>query len=476
MSTIKLSALARDLGGSLEFPIGCDQSDLDIKEVSHSSLDVPVGGLFAAITGKVNDGHDFAAEAVKNGAAALLVERPVNVRAPQILVEDVASVLGVAASKIFGDPSNKLKIIGVTGTSGKTTVVQYLKQMLDYFGFKSVSLGTLEGRRTTPEAPDLQRWLARQVKAAVDVVCMEVSSHGLELGRVNGVTFNLGIFLNLSPEHLDFHSDMESYFSAKKQLFDGRSTTALVNLENDWGRRLESELSPAMPTISFSLKDFSDVSSDFNGLKFRWRGFEVATRMVGRFNLENLAAAAVAASQIGLSDAEIAESMEGLVQVPGRMQLVSHDESDISVIVDYAHKPEALEAALRAISGITDGRIWAVFGAGGDRDKGKRPLMGEIASELADFVIITSDNPRFENPEVIAEEIAGNIEEFAVELDRDTAIGSAISKAKPGDAVLIAGKGHEKVQIFGSSELPFDDVAIAQKNLYLRKAAKGKRS
>jgi UDP-N-acetylmuramoyl-L-alanyl-D-glutamate--2,6-diaminopimelate ligase len=155
---------------------------------------------------------------------------------------------------------------------------------------------------------------------------------------------------------------------------------------------------------------------------------------------------------------------------------VSHDESDISVIVDYAHKPEALEAALRAISGIAVGRIWAVFGAGGDRDKGKRPLMGKIASELADFVIITSDNPRFENPEVIAEEITGNIEEFAVELDRDTAIGSAISKAKPGDAVLIAGKGHEKVQIFGSSELPFDDVAIAQKNLYLRKAAKGKRS
>ncbi len=455
--------------------MGCDESDLEISEVSHSSLKIPVGGLFAAVIGKVNDGHDFAAEAVKNGAAALLVERLVSVNVPQIVVEDVASALGAAASKIFGDPSRKLKIIGVTGTSGKTTVVQYLKQMLDYVGFKSVALGTLEGKRTTPEAPDLQRWLSRQVEADADVVCMEVSSHGLELGRVNGITFSLGIFLNLSPEHLDFHSDMEAYFSAKKQLFDGRSTTALVNLENDWGKRLEAELSPSMPTMSFSLKDFSDVDCDFSGLKFRWRGLEVTTRMIGRFNLENLAAAAVAASHVGLSDAEIAESMEALVQVPGRMQPVNLDESDIAVIVDYAHKPEALEAALRAISDITDGRIWAVFGAGGDRDKGKRPLMGKIACELADFVIITSDNPRFENPDLIAEEIAGNIGEFVVELDREKAIGSAIRQAKPGDVVLIAGKGHEKVQIFGSSELPFDDVAIAQKNLYLRKAPKGKK-
>ena len=476
MSTIKLSALSRYLGGSLKFPIGCDESDLAISEISHNSLNVPVGGLFAAITGKVNDGHDFAAEAVKNGAAALLVERSVSVRVPQIIVEDVASVIGVAASKIFGEPSQKLKVIGVTGTSGKTTVVQYLKQMLDYFGFKSMALGTLEGTRTTPEAPDLQRWLARQVEGAVDFVCMEVSSHGLELGRVNGVTFSLGIFLNLSPEHLDFHSDMEAYFSAKKQLFDGRSTAALVNLENDWGKRLESELSPLMPTVSFSLKDFSDVHSDFNGLKFRWRGLEVATRMIGRFNLENLAAVAVAASQIGLSDAEIAESMENLAPVPGRMQPVSLEGSDISVIVDYAHKPEALQAALRAICDVTDGRIWVVFGAGGDRDRGKRPLMGKIASELADFVIITSDNPRFENPDVIAKEIAGNIDEFAVELDREKAIGSAISQANPGDVVLLAGKGHEKVQIFGSSALPFDDVAIAQNSLYLRKAAKGKKS
>lgn len=444
--------------------LGADEvvgaASVEVRDLAYDTRGVSPGSLFFCVRGAKADGHDFAPEAVANGAVALVVEHPLAVDVPQVVVDDSRAAMAVAADEFFGRPTEELQVAGVTGTSGKTTTCFLLFAILAAAGRRPGLLGTIEARvggerrgvvRTTPEAIDLQRTFREMLDAGDRSCAMEASSHASELRRLDRVRFAVLVFTNLSQDHLDFHGDMESYFQAKRRLFaDGVS--AVVNTGDEYGRRLAAELPDA---ITFN----ADNASALAGIDLKLRG---------RFNIENALGALAAARVLGIDDDAIARGLESVRGVPGRFESVEEGQP-FAVIVDYAHKPDALESVLRASRELARGKLIVVVGAGGDRDRGKRPLMGKIASELADVAIVTSDNPRSEDPRAIIDAIvAGATNGVEVEPDRATAIARAIELAREGDVVLIAGKGAEQGQQFATETIPFDDRDVARNVLRAR--------
>jgi UDP-N-acetylmuramoyl-L-alanyl-D-glutamate--2,6-diaminopimelate ligase len=429
-------------------------ADVEALDLVYDARDAGPGAVFFCVRGERADGHDFAPQAVGNGAVALVVERPLAVGVPQIVVPDARAAMALGADAFFGRPTEELQVAGVTGTSGKTTTSFLLYAILAAAGRRPGLLGTVEARvggerrgvlRTTPEAIDLQRTFREMLDAGDRSCAMEASSHASELHRLDGVRFAVLVFTNLSQDHLDFHGDMESYFQAKRRLFTG-ATPAVVNIGDDYGRRLAAELPDA---VTFT----GDDASALDGIELKLRG---------RFNVENALGAVAAARVLGIDGEAIKRGVESVRGVPGRFETVEEGQP-FTVIVDYAHKPDALEKVLRAARDMTRGRVLVVVGAGGDRDRGKRPLMGRIASELADVAIVTSDNPRSEDPQAIIEEIvAGTTSDVEVVPDRAEAIARAVELARDGDVVLIAGKGAEQGQEFADRTIPFDDRDAAR--------------
>jgi UDP-N-acetylmuramoyl-L-alanyl-D-glutamate--2,6-diaminopimelate ligase len=452
------------------------QADAVVHDLAYDARNARPGSLFFCVPGQRADGHDFAPEAVANGAVALVVQRPLDLAVPQLVVADSRAAMAVAADEFFGRPTKELAVAGVTGTAGKTTIAFLLYAVLAAAGQRPGLLGTIETRvdgerrpavRTTAEAIDLQR-LFREMLDAGDRSCaMEATSHGSALRRLDQVRFSVLVFTNLSRDHLDFHRDMEDYFEAKRRLFFGDDPPpAAVNVADAHGRRLADELRGRdAPLLTYGLVRDADVRPDdldaAPGALLRVGGLELRTPLRGRFNVENVLGTVAAARLVGIDDEAIARGIASVAGVPGRFQSVDEGQ-DFAVIVDYAHKPGALENVLRTARGLGAGRVICVFGCGGDRDRGKRPAMGRIASKLADVAIVTSDNPRSEDPLVIIDEVvAGMSGDPEVEPDRAKAIGRAIELARPDDVVVIAGKGHERGQEIGSVVSPFDDTEVA---------------
>lgn len=454
----------------------------DVLDLAYDARAAGPGSLFFCVPGERADGHDFAAEAVGRGTVALVVERPLELDVPQLVVADARASMAVGADAFFGEPTKQLEVAGVTGTNGKTTSAFLLWSVLEAAGRRPGLLGTIESRvggvsrpveRTTPEAIDLQR-IFRELLDAGDRSCaLEASSHASQLHRLDRVRFDVLLFTNLSQDHLDFHGDMESYFQAKRRLFTGAAPPpAAVNVGDAYGRRLAAELRDVnrAPLLTFGLAVDADVRPETlelspAGSRFVTAGIEIASRLRGRFNVENMLGAIAAAQLLDVDDDEIVAGIEGLAGVPGRFEAVDEGQP-FPVIVDYAHTPDSLDNVLRTARDLGEGRLIVVFGAGGDRDRGKRPLMGRIARELADVAIVTSDNPRSEEPLAIIQDIVqGAGTDVEIDPDRRSAIYGAIRQAREGDIVVIAGKGHEQGQEIGDETLPFDDREVAREAL-----------
>ena len=464
---------------------------VEISGLAYDKRTVRAGTLFFCVRGFTRDGHDFAADAVARGAAALVVDHPLATLAiPQVLVADVRAAMAPAAAAFYGHPTTRLRVAGVTGTNGKTTTAYLLRAVLQGAGIQTGLLGTVisivggaqrEVQRTTPEAIDLQGTFSEMLDAGDRACVMEVSSHALELARVDAIVFETAVFTNLTQDHLDFHPTMEHYFAAKQSLFTAHNPAhSVVNIDDPYGRRLAGELEGP---ITYSLQDEAasfravDVETDLDGSRFVLRTADgerlVSSSLRGRFNVYNLLAAIAAADAIGVSLDDAVATVERAGQVPGRFETVDEGQP-FAVIVDYAHTPDSLQNVLVGARNLTDGRLHVVFGCGGDRDRGKRPMMGEIAARLADRVIVTSDNPRSEDPEaIIAEILAGIDRQVEADPDRRAAIRDAIATAREGDVVVIAGKGHEQGQEFEHGrKLPFDDVAVAREAMRARPGAR----
>jgi UDP-N-acetylmuramoyl-L-alanyl-D-glutamate--2,6-diaminopimelate ligase len=433
---------------------------VEVGDLAYDARAVGPGSLFFCVPGSRTDGHDFASRAVENGAVALVVERPLEVDVPQLVVPDSRRAMAPVADEFFGRPSEELQVAGVTGTNGKTTTAFLMYSILAAAGRRPGLLGTIESRvggerrpaiRTTPEAIDVQRALREMLDAGDRSCAMEATSHGSELGRLDRVRFSALVFTNLSQDHLDFHGTMERYFEAKRRLFVESRPPAAINVGNEWGRKLAADRPDA---LTFGFADDAEIGpAELENVDLKLRG---------RFNVENALGALAASRLLGIEDDAVARGLEAVRGVPGRFESVVEGQP-FEVIVDYSHKPEALESVLRTARDLATGRVICVFGCGGDRDRGKRPIMGRIASELADLAIVTSDNPRSEEPQAIIDEIlAGVTGEVEAEPDRAAAIDRAISEADEGDVVLIAGKGHEQGQEFADRTIPFDDREVAR--------------
>ncbi|MDP1819291.1 MAG: UDP-N-acetylmuramoyl-L-alanyl-D-glutamate--2,6-diaminopimelate ligase [Acidimicrobiales bacterium] len=470
---MRLDALLAEIEDVELEPQAHDDADVEITSVAHDTRALRPGALFCCVPGARVDGHDLARRAVQDGAVALLVERPVAADAPQVRVPSVRLALGPVAAAFWGHPSRQMQVLGVTGTSGKTTTTHLLAAVGEAAGRSTAIIGTLSGPRTTPEAPDLQSVLAAELAAGRRAVAMEVSSHALALGRVRATRFAAALFTNLSHDHLDFHRDLDDYFEAKAQLFTREYTDlAVVNLDDEHGARLAERA--AVATEGYSMADARHVEVAAGGSRFRWRGVAVELPLGGRFNVSNALAAATAWAALGVDPATIAEGLAAAHPVPGRFESIDEGQP-FAVLVDYSHKPGALESALSAArEAAGGGRVVLVFGAGGDRDASKRPEMGEVAARMADRVVLTSDNPRGEDPLVIIEAVRSGMqrtEGLLVEPDRASAIEQAVADARPGDVVVIAGKGHEATQVVGDEQVAFDDRAVAREVLRRRGAA-----
>lgn len=431
-----------------------------VRDVAYDTRTVVPGTLYFCVPGANADGHDFADEAIGKGAVALVVERPLEVSVPQVVVPDARVAMAPAADAFFDHPTKELQVAGVTGTNGKTTTTFLLYAILAAAKRRPGLIGTIEARvggerrgvrRTTPEAIDLQRLFREMLDAGDRSVAMEASSHASALHRLDHVRFAVLVFTNLSHEHLDFHADMEEYFEAKRRLFREGNPPAAVNIGDEYGRRLAAELPDA---LTFGFADDAQIGPDALA--------NVELKLRGRFNVENALGALAAARLLGIADDAIARGLESVRGVPGRFEAIDEGQP-FEVIVDYAHKPVALETLLRTVRELASGRVICVFGCGGDRDREKRSQMGRIASELADVVIVTNDNPRSENPQAIIDAIvAGAVGAVEVEPDRAQAIARAIELAHDGDVVLIAGKGAEQGQEFADRTVPFDDRESAR--------------
>ena len=438
-----------------------------IGDVEHDSRRVTPGALFACIPGSACDGHRFAADAVAAGAAALLVERPVATSVPSLLVGSVRRAVGPAAAAVHGQPARRLDLAGVTGTNGKTTTVGLAAGLLRAAGRDAVEIGTLTGTLTTPESTDLQRSLSEAAGRGASAAVVEVSSHGLAQYRVDGCRFRVAAFTNLGHDHLDYHRSMEDYFGAKTRLFTGSLTeSAVVDVTGPWGRRLADLVASDVPLVEVDQRAIEVLSADACSSVFRWRDQVVALPLAGAFNRANAVLAAEIAVSLGLSPGRVAEGLGEAAPVAGRFEPVKAGQ-DFAVIVDYAHTPDGLAALLQAARSLTENRLTVVFGAGGDRDRGKRPEMGATAERLADRVIITSDNPRSEDPDAIIDDIIEGMSGAPDlrEPDRRGALRHALATARRGDMVIIAGKGHESSQIVGDLRLAFDDRNVAREEL-----------
>jgi UDP-N-acetylmuramoyl-L-alanyl-D-glutamate--2,6-diaminopimelate ligase len=457
-----------------------------VTAVAYRSDEATPGSLFFCVPGTRADGHDFAAHAVTRGASALVVERWLPIEVGQVRVPSVRRAMGPISAAFYGRPSDRLTLVGVTGTSGKTTTTYLLEAVIRAAGVTPGVIGTtgvrVDGRpvpipRTTPEAPDLHRLLAEMAVDGVGAVAMEVSSHGLDQHRVGGLRYAVAVFTNLSQDHLDYHASMEEYFAAKARLFTPElSDRAVVNHDSLEGRRLVGRI----PTRTFGLDAgadvrATDVETTVEGIAFRVDGVRVRSPLRGLFNVENCLAALATARELGVDDRAAAAAIGSVRGVPGRVEAVEAGQ-DFLVLVDYAHKPDGIEKALRMARSLTAGRLIAVMGCGGDRDRAKRPLMGRAATANADLTVITSDNPRTEDPLAIIAEIEPGARagggDYVVEPDRRAAIRLALGRAGPGDTVVIAGKGHETYQELADRTIPFDDRAVAAEELL----ALGKRS
>jgi UDP-N-acetylmuramoyl-L-alanyl-D-glutamate--2,6-diaminopimelate ligase len=459
---------------------------VQVTGLAYDNRAVEPGTVFFCVPGFTRDGHDFAPDAVARGASALVVTRPLGLGVPEVVVDDARAAMALAAARFYGDPTAELAVCGVTGTNGKTTTAFLVRSLLEAAGRQCGLLGTVTSVvggvehpvvRTTPEAIDLQRAFRAMLDGG-DVACaMEISSHALELRRAEGIHVAVAVFTNLTQDHLDFHPTMEDYFLAKRRLLASRLTAArVVNADDAYGRRLAVDFADATTFALDAPADYgaTDVEFGFAGSRFTAvtpdGSFPTAIALPGRFNVLNALGAWAAARAMGVEHETIAAALPLAARAPGRFEPVDEGQP-FAVLVDYSHTPDSLENALRAARDLADGRVIVVFGAGGDRDRGKRPLMGRIAAELADVALVTSDNPRSEDPDAIIAEILGGIEPGAAarvehDADRRASIARAVAAAEAGDVVVIAGKGHEQGQEFaGGRKEPFDDVAVAREAL-----------
>jgi UDP-N-acetylmuramoyl-L-alanyl-D-glutamate--2,6-diaminopimelate ligase len=448
--------------------VGGDPARVTVTGVTQDSSSVIAGSLYCCVRGRSVDGHDLAGAVVAAGAGSLLVERVVDVAVPQVRVPSTREAIAPVAAAFWGHPSASLTVIGVTGTNGKTTTTHLLAGIVRAAGHQAGVIGTLTGVRTTPEAAVLQARLADHRDQGFDTVAMEVSSMALDQHRADAIDFAAAVWTNLSQDHLDYHGDMEAYFAAKALLFEaGRSRLAVVNRDDAYGRRLLNAIS--IPAATYGLEDAEGLDLEPKVSRFTWRGQAVVLPMGGAHNVANALAAATTAEALGIDPATVAAGLNDPAPVPGRWEPVDAGQP-FTVVVDYAHTPDALERVLRAArQGLTNGgRVITVFGCGGDRDRTKRPLMGAAATRLADIAVLTSDNPRSEDPEAIIAEVAAGADpagRLLIEPDRERAIAIALDLARSGDVVLLAGKGHERGQTIGDLVLPFDDHEVATRLL-----------
>jgi UDP-N-acetylmuramoyl-L-alanyl-D-glutamate--2,6-diaminopimelate ligase len=502
---MELGELLRAAGVAAELR---GDGSVEIRDLAYDSRRVGPGTLFFCFPGERTDGHDFAPAAVEAGASALVVERPLELDVPQAQVEDARAAMAPIAATFNGDPTAELGVVGITGTNGKTTTAFLIRHLLESAGHPCGLLGTVQqvvgGRveeveRTTPEAIDLQRTFDRMLSSGDEYCAMEVSSHALVLRRADAIHFAVKAFTNLSQDHLDFHADMEDYFEAKRLLFSGEGGApiieleggiSVINVDDPYGGRLAEDLNCGSggECISYSAAG-GNANLSARGVAFDAAGsrflcitpegsIEVATPLPGDFNVANALAALAVVHALGLDLREAAAALASAEQVPGRFESIDEGQR-FAVVVDYAHTPDSLENVLTAARRLAGGRLISVFGCGGDRDREKRPLMGKAGAELSDVAVVTSDNPRSEDPASIIEQIEAGIDrdaaaEVVVEQDRRAAIALALGRADEGDVVVIAGKGHEQGQEFEDGrKVPFDDRDVAREELRKLKAAAG---
>lgn len=467
---------------------------LSVTGITDDSRQAKPGMLFVAVQGERVDGHRFLPQVLQAGAAALVVQQPqAPGHVPVIRVKDSRMILGLLGSRFYGDPSSRLRMVGVTGTNGKTTVTYLTKAVLESAGRKVGLIGTvayqigedlIPAAHTTPGALELQALLGRMVSAGMDAAVMEVSSHALALDRTVGCEYDVAIFTNLTQDHLDFHRDMEDYFSAKLRLFTGladgeRKTSkhAIVNMDDPWSERIRK--ATAVPLWTYGIKGAADLRAEDLRLSASGTTFAVATpygrakvdsRLVGEHNVYNALAAIGVGLQQGLTLDRVCQGIASVGNVPGRFERVEAGQP-FTVVVDYAHTEDALVRLLSAAQALRPGRIITVFGCGGDRDRTKRPRMGRAAVERSDVVVLTSDNPRTEDPQAILREVEVGVKEallhrpqvrYSLIGDRRMAINAAVQEARPGEMVVIAGKGHEDYQIIGTTKHRFDDREVAR--------------
>jgi len=468
---MRLSALAAELdrNGWLRSSRG----DVEIRDVHLDSRSVTAGSLFCCIAGETHDGHDHAAEAVARGAVALLVTKPVtDVDVPTLLVEAgaVRRAVAVSAASCHGNPSREVPVVGITGTNGKTTTAAMFAAICDAAGMDPEVFGTLTGARTTAESTEIQRAMRRAVDAGRRIIIMEVTSHALVLERTHGVAFRAAVFTNLGHDHLDFHGSIEAYFEAKARLFGSSvAADAIINVDDEHGRIIVERMTRDGRhdhIHGYGLTEVAGLVESLSSNVFSWNGLDIVVPLGGRHNVYNALAAATTAKALGIPDDAVVRGLANMGRVPGRLERVAVD-APFSVYVDYAHTPDSLRAVLEAAKSTLapGGRLAVVFGCGGDRDVEKRPIMGAIASEIADLVIITTDNARSEEPATIAEQVMAGVRggaDVRIMLDRRAAIDAAITAARAGDIVLVAGKGHERGQTIGTVTHDFDDMDEAR--------------
>lgn len=481
----RLSRLAELIGGRR-----FGDTDPVVLDVTHDSRQVGAGSLFVAVRGMTVDGHDFIDQAVSMGAGAVVCEEEIDASIPHVVVDDARASMAPLAAAVHGNPSHELSVIGLTGTNGKTSVSFILESMLRFVGRRTGLIGTIVTRigdqriptlRTTPESTDFQRLLREMANREAEVVVAEVSSHALRLGRVDETRFEVVGFTNLSQDHLDFHADMEDYYQAKRLLFDRRfADSAVICIDDEWGRRLANDTSIRVRTVSMG----GDADLTARIVSRSLAGTElmitfpdshartVVVPLLGDFNAENALVAAGCALEVGLTTDQIVESLAHASAAPGRFELVSGDDP-ITVIVDYAHTPDGIEAAIESVRNLSAGRVIAVIGAGGDRDRAKRPMMGSAGSS-ADALVVTSDNPRTEDPRSIIDDIMTGVStsDVVAIVDRRAAIHAAVDSASDGDVVLVLGKGHERSQEIGDRVLPFDDRLVSRNALAERRGSR----
>jgi UDP-N-acetylmuramoyl-L-alanyl-D-glutamate--2,6-diaminopimelate ligase len=453
----------------------------EISSIAYDSRKVVKGSLFVCIEGFKQDGHEFINDAIEKGAVAVVVSKDVTVDPAVVIIKtnNTRKLLAQIASRFFDHPSKKLRVIGVTGTKGKTTTTFMIKSILEKNGFKVGLVGTIANYigskqiaadRTTPESLNLQEMFADMIKQGIDTVVMEVSSHSLDLQRVEAIYFDIAVFTNLSQDHLDYHKNFENYFEAKAKLFK-QCKHAIINIDDTYGKRLVNKTS--VPTTTFGIENEADLKADDIKIKPSGTQFYLSSKknsttinvpIPGIFSVYNALAAIAVCQFYDAKDSDILQGLKDL-QVPGRAEIAVTNPK-FTVMVDYAHSPDSLDNILKAVRVYAKGRIVCIFGCGGDRDRTKRPIMGEIAGNMADFTIITSDNPRTEDPASILSEIEEGIKrtksEYKVILDRRQAIEFAINNAQQDDMIIIAGKGHETYQIFKSETIHFDDREVAK--------------